>query len=724
MGAAIFEFNVKALLGPNSPGRLNIGFAYAVTAVAVAIVIVAMNMPQIGIRFAPSGGEIIATVADGGAAQRLRPTDIVTFRSQAGRFSTVAEELVPDFAPSGSQQAIANWYNERDRLARIGTAPSASVDLGPGSGPRVHMLRPGRRTLRDLSGDVWLLLGQGFVIGLLGVGVVALRPTDWGARVFGLSCLGVLLAAFSGALFDSRELTAPGMLLRVAQGINFIGSDLCSAGILALFLWQPRPLVPPWALIAILSVGVAAGVVSAVGLAPLSFFYVGALASCLADFFVLAIQWRRTEGDPAARAILRWIAVTVFLGSAILAVAMAAPQLLGVPSLGGDGLSFLPLFIVYGGIAFGIARYRLFDLDRWSHRVLVGTAGALALLVADALLIWGLGVEGPTALALSILVVANLYFPARIWLWRWIAGAPVIDDAALFKSATEVAFAHDPTERREQWRALLVRLFDPLELSPYEAGLTAPMMIEDGIGLLMPSTSDEPAMVLRHRAKGRKLFDNSQVALASQLISLMRTAEETRNEYSRGVEEERGRIASDLHDDVNARLLTSLHRTDVELVRSDVRKAMSEIRTIITSLTGSQMTLDQVMADLRYETAERLRAANISLDWPLLEQPFPARLLDYKTCKALTSSHREVISNVLQHAHAGNVLVLVEQHAASLYISVRDDGCGLPALVTQRQGNGLRNIESRLSRIGGHCVIQPCAVGTQIAMTIPLAASA
>ena len=710
------------MLGVRSPGRLIIAFAYALVAVAVAIVITGVNMPAVGVSFTPSGGAIVARLSDGETVARLKPNDVVTIQSAAGRFSATAAELLADYEPTGSPQAIASWYQERDRLARVGRGMGASVDLGPDAVTRVRMLHPRPRSLLSLSADVWLLLGQGFVIGLLGVGVVALRPADWGARLFAVSCVGVLLAAFSGALFDARELTAPGMLLRVAQGINFIGSNLCATGILALFACQPRLLVPPWALLAAPALGVAAGVVSALGLAPLSWFYLGLLVPTLAACVVLALQWMRARRDPAARAILRWNAVTVFLGSSLLAAAMAAPPLLGTPSLGGDGMSFLPLFVVYGGVALGIARYRLFDLDRWSHRVLIGTAGALALLAADALLIWGLGLEGPAALSLSILLVANLYFPARAWLWRLIAGAPAVTETALLQSATEVAFTPDPHQRREAWRALLVRLFDPLDLSPSADGPATPEMIDDGVGLIMPATADERALVLRYRAKGRKLFDAAQVALASQLIGLMRTAEATRSEYSRGVEEERQRIARDLHDDVNARLLTSLHRTDVALVRADVRKAMSDIRTVISSLTGHQMTLDQVMADLRFETAERLRTADIALSWPLPERPFDALLLDHRICKALTSSHREVISNVLQHARAAAVWVSVEQQPASLKISVRDDGCGLPAGCGPPRGNGLRNIAERLGRIGGTYAMSPGAGGLRVDLTIPLIA--
>ncbi len=535
-----------------------------------------------------------------------------------------------------------------------------------------------------------------------------------------MACLGILVAAFSGALYDAREVTADATLLRLMLGFNFVGSDVSAAAIAALFLCQPKPLCGPPGAVALICAAALAGFVSALGWLPLSFFYEGLVLMSVVFFGVLVTQWIRSRDDPSVRAVIRWVGVTTFLGASVLVVAMAAPQLLGAPTFGGNGMSFLPLFVVYGGIAFGVGRYRLFDLDRWSYQVILGAVGALALLAADALLISGLGVAGPVALAISLLVIGYLYFPVRILLWRWIVGRSPLTDSELFQAAAEVAFASEASDRRSRWRALLNRLFDPLEMTPLADIHTAPCLRAEGVELAIPAAADETALVLRYRSKGRKLFGQAQVVLARELVELMRKAEKTRDEYTRGVVEERQRIARDLHDDVSARLLTSLHRDDVSLVRCDVRKAMSDIRTIVSSMTGEQAALDQVMADLRYETAERLSAANISLDWPLPSTTCDFRSLDYRIYKNLISSHREIVSNILQHSQAGHVVVSVETTEARLFMAVEDDGEGAKLDTRNgRIGNGLRNISHRLDQIEGHCVMVSREQGTRVEVTIP-----
>jgi two-component system sensor histidine kinase DevS len=708
------------MLKTRSPGSMVVWAAYGCAALVVLIVVAALRMPTVGVSFVPDG-KTVAAVAGGKTLARLRPADDVVLSSPTGELKEAAGELVQDFAPNGSSKQIELWYAQRSRLAAISRAGLLTLTVPAGSGLQTFDLHPAPRSLGDLSADVWMLLGQGCLIGLLGVWIAVLRPSDLGGRLFAVSCLGVLVAAFSGALFDARELTADGRLLQLTQGLNFVGSDVCAAGLVGLFLIQPIPLVRPWAPVVLIGLAVLGGLFNGLGWLSLTSFYLGLVILSAMFLCVLVLQWVRSRRNPAARAVLRWVGVTTFVGTGGLTVAMAAPELVGLPSVGGDGLSFIPLFIVYGGIAFGVGGHRLFDLDRWSYRLIMGAAGALALLAADAALIGGLGLAGPAAFAISILVVGYLYFPARLLLWRWIAGRPALSESELFQSATEVAFAADVVERRHKWRILLSRLFDPLDIVAVDDAPDRPSQRADGVELTLPATVGDSGLVLRYRSQGRRLFDSSQVRLAHELVELMHKAEKTRDEYTRGVVEERQRIARDLHDDVSARLLTSLHRDEVSQVRSDVRKAMADIRTIVSSLTGETFALDQVMADLRYETTERLKTAKIELTWPLPSVPFEARPLDYSTYKGLISSHREIVSNILQHAGAGRVVVSVRATGEVLYMTVEDDGQGMQAGPRpSRGGNGLRNINHRLDQIRGSFIMAPGTRGMRVEVTIPL----
>ena len=705
------------MFAARSPATTLVYAAYGFVALVAGIIVLALSMPGFGVVFSPSGSAIEMRVA-GRPAVSLSPRAPITLSVGADRLTEPADELVADFVPNGARAQISQWYADRSRLVRMGASRHMTLDA-PEAGLTGIVLPPRRRSLSALSSDVWLLLLQGAVIGLLGVGIVALRPADRASQIFAVSCGGVVLSAFSGAVFDARELTANGDLLRFAQGVNFIGANLCAAGLLALFLAQPKPLLGRAAPFVLMTLAVASGVVSALGLAPLSLFY-GGLALVLPAYpVVLLAQWLASRGDPVARSVIRWVGVTVFSGSAILTIAMTAPQFLGTAPVAGDGWSIVPVFIVYGGIAFGVARFRLFDLDAWAIRLSAGAIGALALLASDAVLILILGVGTPEAFAISVLFVGFLYFPVRHYVWRRLGPRPALSDSALFQAAADVAFTRNPTERQSRWRALLGQLFKPLDVGPGPS-VESPFLIEGGLAMALPAAADDSALVLRYRDQGRKLFDASQVRLATELILLMRRAEQTRDDYARGALEERQRIARDLHDDVSARLLTSLHREDIGQIRSDLRKVMSDIRTMVSALSGDRVGVDQALADLRFETAERLEGAKVSLDWPTATERFDDRILTYESYKNLMSSHREVVSNVLRHADATRVTVRVETAEAVLRLTVSDNGRGMSAMASS-SGNGLRNIHTRLGLIKGGCEITSGPAGTCVAMAIPVA---
>ncbi len=698
-----------------SPGKVVVIAAYALVALAFVIVVAALQMPSVGVSFAEDGAQIDARAADGRTLARIDPATTVQFRSSGGSTTWRADELLPDYAPTGTPAQIAAWYARHDQLTRIARAPPVVVAI---AGARPLVLHAPPRVPNRLSIDVWLLLAQGCAVGLLGLWLSVVRPRDLGARLFFISCAGITLAAFSGAMFDARELTAGGTLLQVMQALNFIGSNVAAAGMVGLYLCQPARLVRPWLPVALIVVAAALGTASGLGWLPLSAFYAGLLIALGAFVVVLVVQWIHSRRDPAARAALRWVGVTTLAGTGSLSVMMAMPQFLGGPSLGGDGMSFIPVFIVYGSIAFGIGRSRLFDIDRWTYRIILGAAATIGLLALDALLIGGLGIKGRTAFVLALLVIGFLYLPARLFVWQHIVGRPAMTDSELFQTATAVAFAPSAAARRAGWRALLNKLFDPLHIETGDAASVDPEIDRQGNALAIPAAADESALILRHRDGGRKLFGPAEVVLAREVVALMRRAETTRDEYARGVAEERQRIARDLHDDVGARLLTGLHRDDVVLVRGDIRQAMADIRTIISSLAGDQIALDRVMADLRFETAGRLAAAKIDLDWALPVDPFAAHDLDYTAYKGLTSSHREIISNILKHSGARSVVVTAHAADDVLHIDVRDDGCGIAD--PRDGGHGLANIRQRITDLRGGFTVTPRAPGTQVTVSIPL----
>jgi len=698
-----------------SPGVLMAAAAYALAMIVAAVLAVALHMPTGGVRFWQDGPSVVAATSQGVLA-RLAPEASVTFEGGGRTLTQSARELASEFAPKGSFDEVRRWYAGRDRLGAIVAAPGARMLIGATS----TALTPYPRGFGHLPVDVWLLLAEACGIGLVGIWLVVLRPNDLAARLFMTSALGIALAAFTGALADAREITASGALLRAALTLNIVGSNIGPAALLGLFLVQPRRLVGPRAAFALVAVAAAWGVVVGAGLAPMAAYYAVLCAMTVAFVAVLIAQWRLSKGDPAGRAVVRWVGLTSLISSGALTAAMVAKQFAGGSSLGGDGLSIVPMFVVYGGIAFGVGRYRLFDLDRWAYRVVIGALAAAALLALDAGLILGLRIEARAALGLSVLVIGYLYFPLRSRVWRWVAGGPTLSSGELFQLASGVAFIPGAAERRASWRSLLQKLFDPLDIAAADAPTPAVAVTADGAALNIPAAADEGPLVLRYRNRGRLLFDSGQAALAGELVKFMHQAERTRDEYARGAAEERQRIARDLHDDVSGRLLTGLRHTDAGSIRDEVRAALADIRTILRGLSGEVLAISQVVANMRHETFERLEAAGIDLDWPVQMTPSADPAGVPALYRNITSAHREVVTNILRHAQARKVKVRYATEAGVFSLTITDDGVGLPAdpaAAPRTGGRGLTNIQRRLREIGGDALLEDAGPGLRVRLT-------
>src|SRR5690606_26144334 len=192
--------------------------------------------------------------------------------------------------------------------------------------------------------------------------------------------------------------------------------------------------------------------------------------------------------------------------------------------------------------------------------------------------------------------------------------------------------------------------------------------------LQLPAVADTPSLRLLYPWRGQRLFGSSHRALARQLVRLMRYVEVSRDAYERGGIEERRRIARDLHDDVGARLLSGLYKSDIGATHRILRDAIADIRTIVSGLSTDQPPLGQMIAALRHETGERLTTAGIEMLWPIQENDDSTLTLEYQVFRCFMSAHREIVSNIIRHASARNVDITVCRTPDWLTTRITDDG--------------------------------------------------
>lgn len=173
-------------------------------------------------------------------------------------------------------------------------------------------------------------------------------------------------------------------------------------------------------------------------------------------------------------------------------------------------------------------------------------------------------------------------------------------------------------------------------------------------------------------------------------------------EMKRAAAGERERIYRDLHDDVGAKLLglaISAQRSNQPREADLARSALQDLRDVVSRSAHSVSRLDNLLADWRAETEQRVLAAGLALDWRI---PVEERAQPVSAAAALNISRilREAITNVLRHARASHIAVDLQWHEEMLRLIVLDDGIGLPA-AGAKANRGMSNMRARASALGG-----------------------
>jgi two-component system sensor histidine kinase UhpB len=227
------------------------------------------------------------------------------------------------------------------------------------------------------------------------------------------------------------------------------------------------------------------------------------------------------------------------------------------------------------------------------------------------------------------------------------------------------------------------------------------------------------AMVEQRRTTQRALRDSSSEVreLAGRLIVAQ--------------EQERARIARDLHDDINQRLavasirLSALRRKVDESNRNDVSQLQSElialsedVRHLSHDLHPSMLTQTGLTAALASLCQAQRQRSGPRIELKVSPQ---AKDLSEDVALCLYRAAQEGLGNALRHAEAHRIEVALQIGDEQVNLTIKDDGKGFATAAEGRRGLGWMSIDERAKRLGGSYGWQSTlGKGTELCICIPL----
>ncbi len=195
------------------------------------------------------------------------------------------------------------------------------------------------------------------------------------------------------------------------------------------------------------------------------------------------------------------------------------------------------------------------------------------------------------------------------------------------------------------------------------------------------------------------------------------------------LENERKRIAADMHDDLGSGLtritylsqmaLSSDTQSNLQKIKSTASELVGNMSELIWVMTEENNTLGDLITYIKSYGVDYFEHNQIGFKIELPETPDELKI-DSNLRRNLFLSVKESFHNIVKHAGAKNVCVkiVIDTH---LTVQISDDGIGIGALpsVNRFGGNGLKNMQTRMANLAGTVDFQNVG-GTIINFKIPL----
>ena len=192
-------------------------------------------------------------------------------------------------------------------------------------------------------------------------------------------------------------------------------------------------------------------------------------------------------------------------------------------------------------------------------------------------------------------------------------------------------------------------------------------------------------------------------------------------------DEERRRIARELHDDLGQQLAYLKMTLDVkagnEQASQLTNNALATVRNLSYLLHPPLLDETGLRAALHWYVDGMVKRSNIEVSLTMQPSAFPRLTQDVET--AIFRVVQESLTNVYRHSGTEAARVEIVKQPECVLVRVRDYGSGMPAdlcgkSATPGLGVGINGMRERLRQFGGELVVSRAVPGTLVEARVPL----
>lgn len=330
----------------------------------------------------------------------------------------------------------------------------------------------------------------------------------------------------------------------------------------------------------------------------------------------------------------------------------------------------------------------------------------------------------------TLVLACVLYVPwGSVGERRWLGNGVVTPVLGL-----TLARSIRPIWQRRDWLLMALLLTMSVQWlmfsrSLFPNGNRLPFELMNNASLLSPAIAVVIGLAMAHRL--HKAFLRYETLTHALQVEVHRykieVDERSQREQALAVraagEAERTRWMQEIHDGLGSHLIGTRFLSDklplqpgLAEVKASVDEAIEQLRMLVESLSPVPASVPSLLGTLRYRVTPKLEAAGLRIAWDVdlstdTDELSPVVALNVQRIV------QEALTNVLKHAKATELRVLIRPAEGGTLVQLEDNGIGFDPLHVNR-GQGLANMLRRAVQCSASLTWTQLAQGTQINLII------